>query len=1071
MEGLNQVLLRSSTPAPNEKVLNYLESMSREGDEPSITPPRSLVDGYHSRSGSVRNGNGALYSPPPGSQKSAPRLELPSSPMSYANRHINGAPSPREEDGDVASDVQEGRRSEVGDNLLLREPGPHDPPGPKYESYDSGPSFGNFGPLPPDDHVQPAYMSASLAHGSWNPSWSQKPAAQSAWNGNGANIMTPGNAAGVPLPASEYAKSPKLSAIGTDMGGSRPLQFQKPPSERDEPTSPKSNRTVTQNGNADRDKGKSPADRPWSPRSQMTARTKDGTAYPPLPESRMGDNDQQAAPMSPMSRTMARSHRAQSISPSESPSQARGSRRNTGTSNNNGAGRSYSQSQGPGSVMSGGHQSRPFSPYRHAPTTEDLVHAAARGRSLAIPEEDEHDKSATHSKTHSKAPSQISKAPSYSPSQLMSPGKDRDRDIGGDSTPRARSPNALALHNAAAQDRSLDMNEQELNQEEAQIVADALAGRTPRTSYYAGSGTLEEGVANHFHDMELCVLLHQENDPNAHEFVKKALRKAVRQRVKRLGMKYDNESIRQYKKSHHDHDPSVHLRSGYLPADQDPPKWASDIKRELVIMQQRIESLGPKIENLMPTGGRSFNDSRFNYDGGDEYTAHSPTTQTVNIQTQPTGTAADSMFQPPQSELVIREEDEEEDSGKDRERGFTDGGGAIRSPTLGRSHLHGLSEERDDSPGQQFLEEELYKLRQKPRDGSQSGVSHRTWEVTRNDEHARGDERESEVEYEGDADADVAGASGLPTIPDSNGGAYNGRDGQTPSPPLPALPHDHDHDSEGHPGEMVTTAQGPWNAVDYGADAQQQLPPWQRIHARLLSWAIIWPASELDHALNSTTRGNQVDEVALSIWSTQTYKRYVRARLTDTPAGVVDRLFVPPNMADAISNAVFNGRHGDACGMLRDLWSPFGIPGMPRLLVVLAKHRSDANHWVVHRFSLPDGALTTYDSYPERTLPDGRPLGWWFAIRVAWPNAIYPSPDHLMQKMVRLHRPLQLAIDNSVAAAGIWRNILMGSRAERSLDLERLRDLINTEVKNLRQRKQMGKLSIGAPRPTWEDMN
>lgn len=33
-----------------------------------------------------------------------------------------------------------------------REPGPHDPPGPKYESYDSGPSFGNFGPLPTDEH-------------------------------------------------------------------------------------------------------------------------------------------------------------------------------------------------------------------------------------------------------------------------------------------------------------------------------------------------------------------------------------------------------------------------------------------------------------------------------------------------------------------------------------------------------------------------------------------------------------------------------------------------------------------------------------------------------------------------------------------------------------------------------------------------------------------------------------------------------------------------------------------------------------------------------------------------------
>ena len=76
-----------------------------------------------------------------------------------------------------------------------------------------------------------------------------------------------------------------------------------------------------------------------------------------------------------------------------------------------------------------------------------------------------------------------------------------------------------------------------------------------------------------------------------------------------------------------------------------------------------------------------------------------------------------------------------------------------------------------------------------------------------------------------------------------------------------------------------------------------------------------------------------------------------------------------------------------------------------------------------------------------------------------------------MQKMVRLHRPMQLPIENSVAAAGIWRNLLMGSRAERSLDLERLRDLISTEVKNLRQRKIMGKLSITAPRRSWEDMH
>ena len=46
----------------------------------------------------------------------------------------------------------------------------------------------------------------------------------------------------------------------------------------------------------------------------------------------------------------------------------------------------------------------------------------------------------------------------------------------------------------------------------------------------------------------------------------------------------------------------------------------------------------------------------------------------------------------------------------------------------------------------------------------------------------------------------------------------------------------------------------------------------------------------------------------------------------------------------------------------------------------------------------------------------------------------------------------------------------MGSRGERSLDLERLRDLMNTEVKNLRQRKLLGRLSVGPMRQPWEHM-
>ena len=41
--------------------------------------------------------------------------------------------------------------------------------------------------------------------------------------------------------------------------------------------------------------------------------------------------------------------------------------------------------------------------------------------------------------------------------------------------------------------------------------------------------------------MDLCILLHQLDDPMQHEVVKKAVRKAVKSRVKQLGMKHDNE--------------------------------------------------------------------------------------------------------------------------------------------------------------------------------------------------------------------------------------------------------------------------------------------------------------------------------------------------------------------------------------------------------------------------------------------------------------------------------------------------------------------------------------------------
>lgn len=989
-ESLRPILLRSSTPAPNEKVLLYLEGL-RESQ--TLNSPISSA---------------------------LPHLASP-----FAKRTAI--------EDDLQSNVQDGRKTELSADhrSALHEPGPQDPPGPRYESFDSGPSFGNFGPLPDNG----SHNGEPL----WQKSWEQR------------NYGTPLTGARVPLPTS--VASPLTAALAINVeppsstSGSKSQHKASPSRVSGAPSKPQksaisgveseSRETVTvRTRSHSKARSAAPEDTPMSPtrRSRTGSKSRAGSEYPPLPPSTFLSPSGRTAQLP----TSPRSHRhAPSISPSDSPSQApykaharleKELAQSLGSAplDGEGAGSRRGPTGAAGSPISPSHQARPFSPYRCAPTNDDLFAGAAQVQATSqVASQMNGGGSKLSHVSHKSHRSHRSQQPDNS----RSPRSHVEEEGGATPTPsRPHSPTF-----------SLDA-------EEEHIVAQTLAasGAANRTSY--APSTLETEIVNsHFHDMDLCILLHQMDDVHTHEIVKKALRKAVRQRVKKLGMKYDHESIKLYRKSFHDHDPNVHLDADYEPPySQEPPEWAKELINGMIRVQERLDVLSPQSlsASVPPRSTESYAESADSRqqvrDEGTEYTegvdqyGQTPRTQTVNINTQVTGTMAESMYRNG-TELI---DDEYGDTEEVTQR-F-----AATTLTGARGVSEFMTGDRDDSPGQQFLEEELYKLRVKP-GGSQSGVTHKTWEVAR-------DDLEEYEEGHG-----VFRESGLPEIPD--GGNYTDR--RPTSPPLPPIPQE---SSRGGNSQV-------WNPA---GDGFQDLspPPWQRIHQRLLSWAIIWPMSEFDAALGGTTRGHQVDEVALSIWSTQTFKRYVRSRMTDVPGGKVDRLFVPPNVADAISTAVFNGRHGDASAMLKDLWIPFGFENAPRLIVVLAKHRSDANHWVVHRFSLPDGALTTYDSYPERTLPDGRPLGWWFAIRLAWPGAIYANPDHLMQKMVRLHRPMQLNIDNSVAAAGIWRNVLMGSRAERSLDLERLRDLINTEVRNLRQRKLQGKLSISSPKAHYDDM-
>lgn len=131
-------------------------------------------------------------------------------------------------------------------------------------------------------------------------------------------------------------------------------------------------------------------------------------------------------------------------------------------------------------------------------------------------------------------------------------------------------------------------------------------------------------------------------------------------------------------------------------------------------------------------------------------------------------------------------------------------------------------------------------------------------------------------------------------------------------------------------------------------------------------------------------------------------------------------------MADALNRAVHAKRYGDAQQILEELWWPFGFKHPPRVIVALAKHRNDSDHWAALRFDLPSGRLVTLSfSSTEKSLIDGRPFMWWHSIRSAWPEHNIPHPDNLAMKTQRTIFSEKVKGDNSLAAANAARNFML----------------------------------------------
>lgn len=151
------------------------------------------------------------------------------------------------------------------------------------------------------------------------------------------------------------------------------------------------------------------------------------------------------------------------------------------------------------------------------------------------------------------------------------------------------------------------------------------------------------------------------------------------------------------------------------------PEWAKMLMNGMNMVHERFDGLDHQIARLKPRAHGHDDQSQFTE--GDQYDAQTtPRTQTVNIDAQPTGhTMGDSMY--PVEETEIMESTQgghhhDQDGDYDDEQDEQYPRGLTTNPT-GDTRTHGpmsdlMSEGRDDSPGQQYLEEELYKLRIKP---------------------------------------------------------------------------------------------------------------------------------------------------------------------------------------------------------------------------------------------------------------------------------------------------------------------------------------------------------------------
>jgi hypothetical protein len=252
--------------------------------------------------------------------------------------------------------------------------------------------------------------------------------------------------------------------------------------------------------------------------------------------------------------------------------------------------------------------------------------------------------------------------------------------------------------------------------------------------------------------------------------------------------------------------------------------------------------------------------------------------------------------------------------------------------------------------------------------------------------------------------------------------------------------------------------------------------PWELATHRLYSWALLWEDEYFERATAGIALGGPVDEFSLTILSMMMFKRILKLRLTQSPPQVCDKLFVPPNLSEAINKAVhavsceayfstnsYQKQYGAAQAILKGLWYDFGFTEPPRVIISLARHGVAKDVWLASRYDLRTHRFAAYivcERMPDEKEWDGRPFMWWHAIRQAWPQFNIPDPVALSQIIKSIAVPKEMTGEISLRATSIARNLLLGIRPEIDHNISKLRNQAFEEVNNLMTRKLAGRLTV-----------